>query len=269
MFSASAALYGTGDDGVNTLQALRDYTSITGAYNAYMQRILAVDDEPNILEVITQRLERDGFEVRCAPDGETALELLESEEFAGAVLDIGLPGMDGFDVLRALRAQGQALPVIMLTARGDEIDRVVGLELGADDYLVKPFSPRELVARLRALLRRTAEAVALRARLASQEPKASSTSTLAIDSIRRVASFHGVQLDLRPREFDLLATLAAHPEQVWSREALLRRVWGNDEHIDARTVDVHIRRLRAKLMEIDPDDQPLQTEWGVGYRFRQ
>ncbi len=229
-----------------------------------MQRILAVDDEPNILEVITQRLEHDGFEVRAALDGETALQLLQSESFAAALLDIALPGIDGFSVLRELRAQGQSLPVIMLTARGDEIDRVVGLELGADDYLVKPFSPRELVARLRALLRRTAEAAALRAQIAQPRP---SSNPLIVDPVRRQIFFHGQELDLRPREFDVLALLAVHPEQVWSREALLRRIWGTDEHIDERTVDVHIRRLRAKLLAIDPNDQSIQTEWGIGYRF--
>ena len=229
-----------------------------------MQRILVVDDEPNILHVITQRLLRDGFDVQTAHDGETALGLLRAEEFAAAILDIGLPGMDGFAVLRELRAAGQSLPVLILTARGDEIDRVVGLELGADDYLVKPFSLRELVARLRALLRRMAEAAALRAQLA---PPATTHGSLVIDRGRRFAAFHGRQLDLRPREFDLLALLAAHPGQVWSREALLQRVWGGDEHIDARTVDVHVRRLRAKLGAIDAASEPIQTEWGIGYRY--
>ena len=229
-----------------------------------MQRILAVDDEPNILDVISQRLQRDGFEVRTAPDGETALQLLQTEAYAGAIVDIGLPGIDGFAVLRQLRTVDTALPVIMLTARGDEIDRVVGLELGADDYMVKPFSPRELVARLRALLRRTAEATALRAQL---RPSTAPAGALVVDPSRRTVSFHGQSVDIRPREFDLLALLATYPDQVWSRDALLRRIWGGDEHIDARTVDVHIRRLRAKLMAVDPDDQPIQTEWGVGYRF--
>jgi DNA-binding response OmpR family regulator len=228
-----------------------------------MQRILVVDDEPAILDVLAQRFGRDGFDVRRASDGAEALRWLRREPFAAAVLDVGLPDVDGFAVLRTLRAEGYGLPVIMLTARGDEIDRVVGLELGADDYVVKPFSPRELVARLRALLRRTAEATALRAQLTPAPP----AQALEIDAARRVASFHGVALDLRPREFDLLATLAAHPDQVWSREALLTRVWGTDEHIDARTVDVHVRRLRAKLAEIDANDQPIQTDWGVGYRF--
>lgn len=229
-----------------------------------MQQILVVDDEPTIVEVITQRLTRDGFEVCVARDGVQALRTLQDEPFAAVLLDVALPGLDGFEVLREIRARGHTVPVVMLTARGDEIDRVVGLELGADDYIVKPFSPRELVARLRALLRRTAEATALRTQLAEQTP---STSTLTIDAPRHTASFHGVQLDLRPREFELLALLVMHPEQNWSREALLRRVWGVDGHIDPRTVDVHIRRLRAKLAQIDAEAQPIQTEWGVGYRY--
>jgi DNA-binding response OmpR family regulator len=229
-----------------------------------MQRILVVDDEPHILEVITQRLLRDGFEVRTAHDGETALRLFGDEEFAAVLLDVRLPGIDGFEVLRELRAQGVTLPVLMLTARGDEIDRVTGLELGADDYVVKPFSPRELVARLRGLLRRTAEAAALRAQLAIPPVQ---DGALIVDLTRRSATFHGTSLELRPREFELLALLIAHPEQIWTREALLRRVWGNDEHIDARTVDVHVRRLRAKIEAIDPTAQLIQTEWGVGYRY--
>ncbi len=234
------------------------------SYTVIMQRILVVDDEPAILEVLRERFGRDGFDVRSASEGETALDVLRAEPFAAAVIDVGLPGMDGFTLLRTLRAEGYTLPVIVLTARDDEIDRVVGLELGADDYVVKPFSPRELVARLRALLRRTAEAAALRAQLV---PTPQVATVLTMDNARRSATFHGTPLDLRPREFDLLALLASHPEQVWSREALLQRIWGGDEHIDARTVDVHIRRLRAKFSEIAPDDQPIQTEWGIGYRY--
>jgi DNA-binding response OmpR family regulator len=152
----------------------------------------------------------------------------------------------------------------MLTARGDEVDRVVGLELGADDYVVKPFSPRELVARIRALLRRTAEAENLRAQL---QPKAAGSAGVTIDQVRRIVHFQEQMLELRPREFDLLTLLATHPGQVWTREALLRQVWGSDQHIDARTVDVHVRRLRAKLAAVSPDNIPLQTEWGVGYRW--
>jgi DNA-binding response OmpR family regulator len=233
-------------------------------YNACMQQILIVDDEQTIVQIVEQRLRRDGFDVLSAATGAEALATLHEQEPAAVLLDIGLPDIDGFDVLRRLRAENFNVPVIILTARGEEIDRVVGLELGADDYVVKPFSPRELVARVRALLRRTAEAVALRAQL---QPTPTSNTQLHLDSNRRIAHFYGQALDLRPREFDLLALLAAHPGQVWTREALLRQVWGIHQHIDARTVDVHVRRLRAKLAAISTESEPIQTEWGVGYRW--
>jgi DNA-binding response OmpR family regulator len=229
-----------------------------------MQQILVVDDERSIVQVVEQRLRRDGFDVVSAATGAAALAALREHMPAALLLDIGLPDMDGFEVLRRLRADGLSLPVIILSARGEEVDRIVGLELGADDYVVKPFSPRELVARVRALLRRTAEAEGLRARL---QPIMPTLPHLQLDSARRQARFHDQPLDLRPREFDLLALLATHPGQVWTREALLRQVWGTDQNIDARTVDVHIRRLRAKLTAIAADADPIQTEWGVGYRW--
>jgi DNA-binding response OmpR family regulator len=229
-----------------------------------MQRIFIVDDEQTIVQIVEQRLRRDGFDVHSATSGSAALTALRQHPPAAVLLDIGLPDIDGFEVLRRLRAEGFNVPVIMLTARGEEVDRVVGLELGADDYVVKPFSPRELVARIRALLRRTAEAAELRAQL---QPAPVINTALQIDSKRRIAHFYGQTLDLRPREFDLLALLATHPGQVWTREALLRQVWGSDQHIDARTVDVHVRRLRAKLAAINPASEPIQTEWGIGYRW--
>jgi len=228
-----------------------------------MQRILVVDDEDAIVQVIEQRLRRDGFEVAVANDGARALALMTELQPALAVLDLGLPDMDGLDVLRQWRARGSQVPVIILTARGDEMERVVGLEVGADDYVIKPFSPRELVARIRALLRRTAAVETLRAQLGAHN----AGSDVELDTAHRVARFRGQTLDLRPREFDLLAVLAMHPGQVWTRDALLRQVWGSDEYIDARTVDVHVRRLRAKLNETAPDADPIQTEWGVGYRW--
>jgi DNA-binding response OmpR family regulator len=228
-----------------------------------MQRIIIVDDEPTIVHIIAQRLRRDGFEVAAAATGEAALALIGELQPAAVLIDVGLPDIDGFEVLRRLRDAGSSLPIIMLTAHSDESDRVVGLELGADDYVVKPFSPRELVARIRALLRRTAAAEALRARFA--EPPM--LRDLQIDQARRHAHFRGKPLDLRPREFDLLALLATHPGQIWTRSALLRHVWGTDKHIDARTVDVHIRRIRAKLAAIDAAAEPIQTEWGIGYRW--
>lgn len=239
-------------------------TSPLQGYNACMQRILIVDDERTIVQIVEQRLRRDGFDVLSATTGTAALTTLRQHEPAAILLDIGLPDIDGFEVLRRLRTEGFNVPVIMLTARGEEVDRVVGLELGADDYVVKPFSPRELVARVRALLRRTAEAAELRSQLQPSQP---ANGALHIDSKRRIVHFYGQALDLRPREFDLLALLATHPGQVWTREALLRQVWGTDQHIDARTVDVHVRRLRAKLAAISADSEPIQTEWGIGYRW--
>lgn len=230
-----------------------------------MQHILVVDDEPPIVDMVRSRLEREGFVVHAAMSGEDALATLPQQPYAALLLDIGLPGIDGFETLRQIRARGYDLPVIVLTARGDEVDRVVGLEIGADDYVVKPFSPRELVARLRALLRRMAEVAQLRARLAQYERPAS--HPLQIDLNRHRVLFHGQVVDLRPREFDLLVLLATHPGQVFTREALLRQVWGYDEHVDARTVDVHVRRLRAKLAAIDPETQVILTEWGVGYKL--
>lgn len=229
-----------------------------------MQTILIIEDEPAIVAALRERFVHEGFRVATAESGEAALALQATTPVDLVLLDLGLPGIDGFETLRRMRAAHYDAPVIVLTARGDEIDRVVGLELGADDYVIKPFSVRELAARVRALLRRTHEAAALRAQLAATAPP--HTGALQLDRLQRRASFHGVTLDLRPREFELLALLASHPGQVFSREALLRQIWGSDEHIDLRTVDVHIRRIRARLAAIHPADV-VQTEWGVGYRF--
>lgn len=229
-----------------------------------MQRLLIVDDEPSIVDVVRSRFEREGFAVGETGSGEDALRRLRQESYDVVLLDVGLPGMDGFGVLRQMRAEGFEQPVLMLTARSDEVDRVVGLELGADDYVVKPFSPRELVARVRALLRRTAEASRLRQQLGDTS---TTTSGLMLDVARRKATFRDIPMTLRPKEFDLLVYLANHAGQVFTRETLLGQVWGYDEYVDARTVDVHIRRLRSKLSEIDPESNLIQTEWGIGYRF--
>ncbi|GIV96173.1 MAG: DNA-binding response regulator [Herpetosiphonaceae bacterium] len=232
-----------------------------------MQRILIVDDEPSVVDVVSSRFEREGFIVVRAGNGEEALRLAAESDYDILLLDVWLPGIDGFEMLRRLRAAGDDTPVIMLTARGDEVDRVVGLELGADDYVVKPFSPRELVARVRALLRRTAEARRLRELLS--DPAVERSGGLILDVARRRASFRDHPLSLRPKEFDLLAYLASHPGQVFTREVLLAQIWGYEDYVDERTVDVHVRRLRAKLQAIDPEAQLIQTEWGVGYRFVQ
>jgi DNA-binding response OmpR family regulator len=242
--------------------------------------ILVVDDEPAIVQVIEQRLSREGYTTHSASTGEDALVVAITEGPDLVILDLMLPDMDGFEVLRRVRQSGQDVPVIILTALDDDVDIVVGLELGADDYVVKPFNPHELAARVRAVLRRRAEALALAARVASlearlPEPHTSQaaihgvpTSSLDFDAPARRARFAGQPLDLRPREYDLLYFLAQHPGQVLSRATLLDRVWGMDEFIDDRTVDVHIHRLRQKLAEIDASVDPIQTERGIGYRFQ-
>ena len=264
-----------------------------------MAHILVVDDEPAIVIVVRERLEREGFRVRAAASGEEALAHLEAEPADLVVLDVMLPGIDGFEVLRQLRGAGDRVPVVVLTARDEDVDKIVGLELGADDYLVKPFNPRELSARIRALLRRQAEVKALEAKLNSEVtgsalpsgdasrneidgqipshgdvsqtraegPVLSQTEGLRFNHPQRQAWFRGQSLTLRPKEHDLLYFLARHPGQVFTREALLSHVWGHDSYIDERTVDVHVRRLRAKLAAIAPDEQVILTEWGVGYRL--
>jgi len=237
--------------------------------------ILVVDDEPAIVQVIGQRLTGEGFQIRAASDGKAALAAIAdvSRQPDLIILDLMLPDMDGLDLLRSLRQAGSSIPVIILTARDDDVDVIVGLELGADDYVVKPFNPRELAARVRAVLRRRAEALALAARLASLEadlhPPVAVVPPegLYFDPLARQAWYAGQLLDLRLREYDLLHFLAQHPGQVVSRTTLLDQVWGSDEFIDDRTVDVHIHRLRQKLAEIDPNADLIQTERGVGYRL--
>jgi DNA-binding response OmpR family regulator len=243
------------------------------------ETILVVDDEPAIVQVIRERLEREGFRVWAAGSGGEALQSVVAEVPDLLILDLMLPDQDGFDVLRRLRQDGYSLPVIVLTARDDEVDVVVGLELGADDYVVKPFNPRELVARVRAVLRRRAEAVALASRVASLEAQLVSAPPeeilarqvpprgLHLDHAARRAWFDGQPLDLRIREYDLLSFLAEHAGQVLTRNTLLDQVWGSVEYIDERTVDVHVHRLRQKLAQINPDADPIQTERGIGYRF--
>jgi DNA-binding response OmpR family regulator len=238
-----------------------------------MDHILVVDDEPAIVTVVRERLEREGFRVWAVASGEEALAHLGTEPADLVVLDVMLPGIDGFEVLRRLRGAGDTVPVIVLTARDEDVDKIVGLELGADDYLAKPFNPRELSARIRAVLRRQAELRALQARVAlegtvvGEGPTLSEVQGLRFDHSHRQAWFRGQSLTLRPKEYDLLHFLAQHPGQVFTREALLTHVWGHERYIDERTVDVHVRRLRSKLAATAPDVQVILTEWGVGYRL--
>lgn len=223
-------------------------------------QILVVEDEPSVGEVLQLYLRRAGFAVSLVQDGQKAFELLEAQLPALVILDLMLPGMDGWEITRRLRARSD-VPIIMLTARGQEIDRIAGLELGADDYVVKPFSPQELVSRVRAVLRRAQPAAE------GEKEQSLQFGDLNIDPHSRLVTVRGEEKSLTAREFDLLYLLAQHPRQVFTRDQLLERVWGEADYIDPGTVTVHIRRLRAKI-EGDPSDpQHLQTVWGVGYRF--
>ena len=224
------------------------------------QHILVVDDEPSIREVVSLYLRRAGYTVTMAGDGKAALEELTRQPFDLVVLDLMLPYVDGLEITRRLRGADET-PIIMLTARSEETDRILGLELGADDYVTKPFSPQELVSRVRAVLRRTQRA----AQVAGERPLV--FDNLTVDPQKRLAFVHEEEITLTAREFDLLWTLARHPRQVFNRDQLLDLVWGISEYIDASTVTVHVRRLREKI-EPDPSNpRYIQTVWGVGYKF--
>ena len=222
-------------------------------------RVLVVDDERDIVDLVRFHLEKEGLQVVDAPDGGTALRLVRATPPDLVLLDLMLPGLDGLEVCRRLRRETatQRLPIIMLTAKADEVDKVVGLEVGADDYVVKPFSPRELIARVRALLRRV------------QEPAGSAprrAGDLVLDEARHLVSISGQPLDLTAKEFGLLAALMRADGRVLSRDQLLEEVWGypSAAEIASRTVDVHVRRLREKL---GPEARRIVTIKAVGYRF--
>jgi two-component system alkaline phosphatase synthesis response regulator PhoP len=222
---------------------------------AHMKTVLVVDDERNIVDLVRLYLEKEGFAVVAAADGEEALVALARHEPDLVVLDLMLPRLDGYEVCREIRRRGPT-PVLILTARSDDVDAVVGLELGADDYVTKPFNPRVLVARVKAILRRT-EAT-------ERGERPIEVGTLRIDPRRRDASVNGRALDLRAREFDLLVALARDPGVVLTRDALLEHVWETDFAGETRTVDVHVAELRKKLR----DDGPrIETIRGVGYRI--
>ncbi len=223
-----------------------------------MTTVLVVDDEPIVREVVVKYLKREGFRTLEAGDGNRARELLERDPPGLVVLDVMLPGADGLELCRWIRSRSE-LPVIMLTARGEEVDRIVGLELGADDYVTKPFSPRELAARVRTVLRRSGPQAAKSEHL--------SFDALEIDAATREVCKEGERVRLTAKEFDLLYFLARHPRRVFSRQQLMDRVWGYEAVLDTGTVTVHIRRLREKI-EPDPSrPRFLETIWGVGYRF--
>jgi DNA-binding response OmpR family regulator len=220
--------------------------------------VLVVDDEPIVREVVVRYLEREGYRTLEAADGDRARELVRQQPPDLVVLDVMLPGTDGLELCRWIRGRSE-LPVIMLTARGEEADRIVGLELGADDYVTKPFSPRELAARVRTVLRRASAPTDERERLAFGD--------LELDSGTREVRRRGEELRLTAKEFDLLWFLATHTRRVFSRDQLMSGVWGYEAALDTGTVTVHMRRLREKIEDDPSHPAHLQTVWGVGYRF--
>jgi two-component system, OmpR family, response regulator len=224
--------------------------------------ILLVDDEDSVQKLLAYPLEREGFRVLQARDGEEALARFAAEDVDLVVLDLMLPKLDGLEVCKRLRAKSQ-VPIIMLTARDDELDKVVGLELGADDYITKPFSIREFRSRVRALLRRAAVA-----RPAAGAADVLAAHGLQLDLGRRTVEVHGRPVQLTYVEFELLRTLVANPGRVYSRRMLLESLWGAAEYREPRTIDVHIRHLREKLEEDPGEPEYILTVRGVGYRFR-
>ena len=225
--------------------------------------ILIVDDEASVVEVVSLYIKREGFEVRIARDGRAALTAIQEQLPALVVLDLMLPEVDGLEIMRRLRNNPETdIPVIMLTARQQETDRIYGLELGADDYVTKPFSPAELVSRVKAVLRRTHGKS-----LNESSERPLQFGELTIDPKTRVVTVRGAEIELTATEFNLLYFMAGHPKQVFKRDQLLENVWGFSEYVDPSTVTVHIRRLREKI-ELDPSDPVwLLTVWGVGYKF--
>ncbi len=223
-------------------------------------KIMVVDDEKPIVDAVTYNLEKEGYLVTCAYDGGSCLDLYRQDRPDLILLDVMLPTSSGFDICRFIRRTDD-IPIIMLTAKTEETDRVVGLELGADDYLPKPFSMRELIARVKSVLRRS-----------YREPDKPTempiiAGPLVIDPARREVSLDGHAVSLSPKEFDLLRFLASHPDQVFSRDTLLDRVWGSDTYVDHRTVDVHIRWLRSKIEADASSPKFIRTVRGIGYKF--
>ena len=225
--------------------------------------ILIVDDEASVVEVVSLYIKREGFDVRVARDGRSALRAIQENLPALVVLDLMLPEVDGLEIMRRLRDNPATdIPVIMLTARQQETDRIYGLELGADDYVTKPFSPAELVSRVKAVLRRTHGKS-----LNESAERPLQFGELTINPTTRVVTVREEEIELTATEFNLLYFMAGHPKQVFKRDQLLENVWGFSEYVDPSTVTVHIRRLREKI-EVDPSDPVwLLTVWGVGYKF--
>ena len=234
----------------------------TGEEHMAGESILVVEDEANIARILTMYLEKDGYRVSVARDGQQGLERFEREHPDMVILDLLLPKMDGLEVCRRIRRQS-FVPLLMLTAKKDETDKIVGLELGADDYMTKPFSPREMVTRVRAILRRAKQAAVA---------SINADGAMEFGDLRIDVPRHEVRVGVRPvsltaKEFDLLRTLAGSPGKVFSRDALLNQVWGYDYYGDARTVDVHVGTLRKKLEPLPSTPRWIKTVWGIGYKF--
>ncbi|MDZ4167236.1 MAG: response regulator transcription factor [Coriobacteriia bacterium] len=230
--------------------------------NAEPARILVVDDEESILQFVSYNLRKEGYDVTVAADGDQALELASSTTFDLVVLDIMLPGTDGYEVCRRLRAKSDT-PVLFLSARDTELDKVVGLEIGGDDYLAKPFGVRELIARVKALLRRSGP----RSAEAPRDDAPVKAAGIVLDEGAHVARFGTTDIDLTPREFELLACLMRHAGRVLSREHLLKEAWGWQYVVETKTVDTHIKRLRDKLTQAGADPSVVETVRGYGYRL--
>ena len=232
-----------------------------------MPRVLVVDDEKLIVKGIRFSLEQDGMEVDCAYDGEEAIELAKKTEYDIVLLDVMLPKYDGYEVCQAIR-EFSDMPIIMLTAKGGDMDKILGLEYGADDYISKPFNILEVKARIKAIMRRSSKSRKYR----KEEKKESviAAGDLQLDTESRRVNIAGKEINLTAKEFDLLELLVRNPNKVYSREALLTYVWGNRalENGDVRTVDVHVRRLREKIEPSPSDPKYVHTKWGVGYYFR-
>lgn len=226
-----------------------------------MQRIVVIEDEKDITDLLTYTLRKEGFDVRSSSRGKEGLDIIRRGPADLALIDIMLPDLDGLEVCKRVRADEnlKSLPVIFLTAKGEEFDRILGLEIGADDYVVKPFSPRELVARIKAVLRRQERE--------DEDPQVVETPEIRLDARTQEVTVRGRPVELSTLEFRLLHYLASHPRRIFARESLLNEVWGRDRFVTPRTVDVHIRRLREKI-EAQPDrPRFLQTVRGSGYRF--
>lgn len=225
-----------------------------------MKTILVIEDERSIADTVVHSIEREGYRAEWRERGMDGLERLRRGDCALVVLDVGLPDVNGFELCRSIRAFS-GVPIIFLTARDDEIDRIVGLEIGADDYVVKPFSPRELGARIKSVLRRVEGGTAA--------PEHKDSGPLVIDEAKMLAVYKGRKLELTRYEFGLLVLLAKNPGRVYSRDALMRAVWDDDTPSLDRTVDAHIKSLRAKFREVDASHDPIVTHRGAGYAFRE